>query len=140
MKRVLAALALLLTGCAHQDTYTTDAVVGDPKELIEHVLTAQPRRYRPTDVEVTDKYMQYSGNTYSKGPALGVGHSVEKQDVVRVYYVDIAENRLYSKGRWWIVHTVNKQGSRIATIWSDDREAAVRYISALETMRDSPAR
>ncbi|OWT69148.1 MULTISPECIES: hypothetical protein [unclassified Achromobacter] len=136
MRAVIAALAALwLVGCASILEYKTAAVQGDPKLLVEQVLMEQPRKFHPDYVNVTDLFVEYGGATYSKDPPTGIGHSVSRKDVKRMYYKSIAENRLFAKGRWFMVRSVNAQGTLIGEAWSDDKDKAVQYISALEELK-----
>jgi hypothetical protein len=64
------------------------------------------------------------------------GTKVARRDGRRMYYTSIAESRLYSKGRWWWIKTVNTQGTLIGEAWTDNRATAIQYISALEALRE----
>jgi hypothetical protein len=58
-----------------------------------------------------------------------IGSDKARKDVRRMYYTSIAENRLFSMGG------VKSQGTLIGEAWTDSRDTAVRYISALEQLR-----
>jgi outer membrane PBP1 activator LpoA protein len=136
--RALAVILVVmaLAGCGTPMTeYQPVTVAGDPKAIVEQVLMEQPRKFHPDYVRVTDEYVEYGGAAYSKDPPIGIGHSVSRKDVTRMYFKSIAENRLFAKGRWWMVRSVNDKGTLIGEAWTDDQDKAVKYISALEELR-----
>jgi hypothetical protein len=133
--RILKALCLLLllAGCAHRVEYTSLTPPANPKKVIEQVLTEQPQKYRPESVDVQDEFVQYGDGSFGK--VSDFGNTRSRHNVVRLYYRSITENRLYQKGRWWIVQSRNNQGTLLATAWSDSEEHAKAYIAALDTMK-----
>jgi hypothetical protein len=138
MKAIYGALlVVVLAGCSTAMEYKTVAVTGDPKKVIERVLMEQPRKYHPDYVSVTDDYVEYGGVTYSKAATAGLGPDVTRRDVKRMYWKSITENRLFSRGRWWLVKSANAQGRLIGEAWVGDEASAVQYISALDAMKKS---
>jgi hypothetical protein len=138
MKAILAAmLTVLLTACASKIvSYTPVPAPADPLAVIEQVLSEQPQKYRPENVRATGTYVEFGDGVIAQQSAWNPNKAKAKQTTVRLYYSSIAENRLRERGRWWIVQSLNKQGSLLATAWTDDRDAALRYIAALDAMRD----
>jgi hypothetical protein len=138
-KAWIIAVVLLLAACAtrHGD-YTLPPPPANPLAFVERFVMEQPEKQRPQSVHATAEYLEYGDATwYKKGE--WAGRDSAKQKVVRIYYASIGENYLYSKRRWWIVRTRNKQGSLLADIWTDDKEAALEYMAALEELRKDAA-
>lgn len=137
MKLIILATILVLSGCAAKQYTAYEALPPptDPKGTIERVLTEQPKKFRPESVDVQDEYVEYSNGITAKGSVWVSGSGSKREDVVRLYYSSIAENRLYQKGRWWHVRSVNKQGSLIGIVWTDDLMWARKYMAALDAMR-----
>lgn len=90
-------------------------------------------------MRATDTYVEFGDGVIAQQSAWNPAKAKAKQTTVRLYYTSIDENRLRERGRWWIVQSINKQGSLLASAWSDDKDAALRYIAALETMRERAA-
>ena len=141
MKAILAAmLTVLLTACASKIvSYTPVPAPADPLAVIEQVLSEQPQKYRPESVKATGTYVEFGDGVIAEQSAWNPARARAKQTTVRLYYTSIGENRLRERGRWWIVQSLNKQGSLLASAWTDDKDAALRYIAALEAMRDRAA-
>lgn len=141
MKALLAAmLTVLLTACASKIvSYTPVPAPANPLAVIEQVLSEQPQKFRPEGVRATDTYVEFGDGVIAQQSAWNPARAKAKQVTVRLYYASIAENRLRERGRWWIVQSINKQGSLLASAWTDDKDAALRYIAALEAMRDRAA-
>ena len=138
MKALLAAmLTVLLTACASKIvSYTPVPAPANPLAVIEQVLSEQPQKYRPEGVRATDTYVEFGDGVIAQQSMWNPGKAKSKQTTTRLYYASIAENRLRERGRWWIVQSLNKQGSLLASAWTDDKDAALRYIAALEAMRE----
>lgn len=138
MKAIFAAmLTVLLTACASKIvSYTPVPAPANPLAVIEQVLIEQPQKYRPEGVRATETYVEFEDGVIAQQSAWNPARAKAKQTTTRLYYTSIAENRLRERGRWWIVQSINKQGSLLASAWTDDKDAALRYIAALEAMRD----
>lgn len=139
MRLIILVMVLVLSGCAAKQYTDYEPLPSpiDPKGTIERVLTEQPKKFRPEAVDVQDEYVEYSNGSTSKGSVWVPGSGTKRVDVVRVYYTSIAENRLYKKGRWWNVRSVNKQGTLLGIAWTDDLMWARKYMAALDAMRSA---
>lgn len=148
MNKIYAGLlALLLAGCASKAPMAYDPVPppSDPAALIERVIAEQPAKFRPENVQAGPDYVEYGMGTISRGSGIGVlspggliaGDNVTrtKSNNTRLYYASVAENRLYNRGRWWIVQSRSKGGSLLAYVYVDNKDTALEYIAALVAMK-----
>ncbi|WP_427183923.1 hypothetical protein ACL598_20585 [Bordetella bronchialis] len=134
MRYVLVGLALLLSACSSMESYTAPPPPADPLAVIEQYLNEQPEKQHPESVKVTPKYFEIADATWTTHGSW-FGRDASKQKVARVYYASIGNIYLFSKGRWWYVRCRTKEGTLMYDAWSDSKDAALRYIAALEEMR-----
>ncbi|AOB30404.1 hypothetical protein AKI39_06375 [Bordetella sp. H567] len=133
-KFLTALLVLFLAGCSSMEPYTAPPPPADPLAVVERYLNEQPERQRPESVRVTNEYFEVADATWTKHGAW-FGRDAAKQKVVRVYYSSIGKNYLFSKGRWWYVRSRTPEGTLMYDAWSDNKDAALRYLSALEELK-----
>lgn len=133
MRAIIAGLALSLTACAQQLPYTAHAPVNDPNSVIQQVLMEQEQDRRPEFVDTQPEYVEFGKGTTGRYSGFGVTRS--KHEVTRLYYRSIKESNLYQKRKHFIVQFRNAQDNLLATVVTDDGDAARRLIDAVATMR-----
>jgi hypothetical protein len=133
MRRIIAGLAFALAACAQQLPYTAHAPVNDPNSVIQQVLMEQDQDRRPEFVDTEPEYVEFGKGTTGRYNGFGITRS--KHEVTRLYYRSIKQSNLYKKRGHFIMQFRNAQDNLLATVVTDDGDAARRFIDAVATMQ-----
>ncbi len=142
--KIMAIAALTaLSACTSERQYTANQNISpaDAKAVIAQVIMEQHPSKRPTYLDVTDEYIDFTGQvrTSNSGVVVGGGFVVSRgksrQDVGRVYFREIGQAQFFKRKSWYGAQLTDHDGNLMKNYYTKSEMKAKRFIDAVMLLK-----